>query len=86
MRIVFTQRAWDDYLWFQETDRKLLKRINQLIQEASRTPFAGMGKPEPLKADLSGYWSRRINDEHRLVYTSTGTDLIVVACRYHYSR
>ncbi len=86
MRIVFTQRAWDDYLWFQETDRKLLKRINQLIQEASRTPFAGMGKPEPLKADLSGYWSRRINDEHRLVYTSTGTDLIIVACRYHYSR
>jgi toxin YoeB len=86
MRLVFTESAWQDYLWFQEKDRQLLKRINQLIKDALRTPFEGLGKPEPLKADLAGYWSRRINDEHRLVYGLTDTDLVIISCRYHYAK
>jgi len=84
MNLTFTPSAWDDYQWFQQHDRRLLKRINQLIQDALRTPFEGIGKPEPLKGELSGYWSRRVNDEHRLVYTAKAGNLIVVACRYHY--
>ncbi|MCX6983419.1 MAG: Txe/YoeB family addiction module toxin [Lentisphaerae bacterium] len=84
MRLVFTESAWQDYLWFQEKDRQLLKRINMLIRDTLRTPFEGQGKPEPLKADLAGYWSRRINDEHRLVYGMTHTDLVIISCRYHY--
>jgi toxin YoeB len=83
-RFVFTPSAWADYIWFQENDKKLLKRVNALLKEAARTPFEGTGKPEPLRADLSGYWSRRINDEHRLVYSATDDDLIVIACRFHY--
>lgn len=86
MRIVFTQSAWEDYLWYQEQDRQLLKRVNQLIKDTLRTPFEGIGKPEALKADLSGYWSRRINDEHRLVYGVTKTEIVIVSCRYHYSK
>jgi len=86
MRLVFTESAWQDYLWFQEKNRPLLRRINQLIKDALRTPFEGLGKPEPLKADLAGYWSRRINDEHRLVYGVTGTDLVIISCRYHYTK
>lgn len=86
MRLVFTESAWQDYLWFQEKDRPLLKRINQLIKDTLRTSFEGLGKPEPLKADLAGYWSRRINDEHRLVYGVTGTDLVIISCRYHYTK
>jgi toxin YoeB len=86
MRIVFTESAWEDYQWFQEKDRQLLKRINQLLKDTLRTPFEGTGKPEALKADLSGYWSRRINDEHRLVYSVTKTDIIIISCRYHYSK
>jgi toxin YoeB len=69
MNLTFTPSAWDDYQWFVARDRKLLKRINQLVEVVLRTPFEGIGKPEPLKGDLSAYWSRRINDEHRLVYT-----------------
>jgi toxin YoeB len=84
MRIVFTDSAWNDYLWFQEHDRKLIKRINQLIRDASRSPFEGLGKPEPLKGELAGYWSRRITQEHRLVYSTAAADLIIVSCRYHY--
>jgi toxin YoeB len=86
MRIVFTQSAWEDYLWYQEQDRQLLKRVNQLIKETLRTPFEGIGKPEALKADLAGYWSRRINDEHRLVYGVTKSEIVIIACRYHYSK
>lgn len=86
MRIVFTESAWEDYQWFQEKDRQLLKRINQLIKDTLRTPFEGIGKPEALKADLSGYWSRRINEEHRLVYSIAKTDIIIISCRYHYSK
>lgn len=84
MNLTFTPSAWDDYQWFVQRDRKLVKRINQLIQDILRTPFEGIGKPEPLKGDLSGYWSRRITDEHRLVYTVKNDDVIVIACRYHY--
>lgn len=85
MKLCFTPSAGDDYLWFQEHDRKLLKRINLLIRDILRTPLQGIGKPEPLKADLAGYWSRRINDEHRLVYSATATEIVVIACPYHYS-
>lgn len=84
MRLVFTESAWDDYQWFVSHDRQLLKRINSLIKDVIRSPFDGIGKPEPLKADLSGYWSRRINDEHRLVYAVKAGDIVIVACRYHY--
>lgn len=84
MKIAFTDSAWQDYLWFQDQDRKLLKRVNMLLKDTIRSPFEGVGKPEPLKGDLSGYWSRRINDEHRLVYGVTKDELIVIACRFHY--
>ena len=84
MRLVFTESAWQDYLWFQENDLKLLKRINLLIKDALRSPFNGLGKPEPLRADLSGYWSRRINDEHRLVYGVAEGNLVIITCRFHY--
>jgi toxin YoeB len=73
MKIVFTQSAWQDYLWFQEYNRHLLKRINDLIKDAQRSPFRGIGKPEPLRGELSGCWSRRINAEHRLVYSVSQT-------------
>ncbi len=86
MKLSFTPSAWEDYLWFQEHDRNLLKRINLLIQDILRTPFEGIGKPEPLKAHLRGFWSRRINDEHRLMYAATATEITIIACRYHYSK
>lgn len=86
MKLGFTPAAWEDYLWFQDHDRKLLKRINLLIKDTLRTPFSGIGKPEPLKADLTGYWSRRISDEHRLIYAVTAADVTIIACRYHYSK
>ncbi|OQY82083.1 MAG: toxin YoeB [Anaerolineae bacterium UTCFX3] len=86
MKLVFAESAWEDHLWFQERDRQLLKRINQLIRETFQTPFEGMDKPEPLKADLSGYWSRRIDDQHRLVYGVIKNELVIIACRYHYSK
>lgn len=84
MRLVFTEIAWNDYLWFQTNNRTLLKRINLLIKECLRNPSDGLGKPERLKADLTGYFSRRIDDEHRLVYTVKEGDLVIVACRFHY--
>lgn len=84
VNILFTPEAWDDCLWFQQNDKAGLKRINLLIKEAQRSPFDGIGKPEPLKHNLSGFWSRRISDEHRLVYTVDGGSLQVVQCRYHY--
>ncbi|MEN2672318.1 Txe/YoeB family addiction module toxin [Herbaspirillum huttiense] len=83
-RIMFTAAAWDDYQYWQTQDRKTLKRINQLIREAQRTPFEGIGKPEPLKANLQGFWSRRIDDVNRLVYEATDDQLNIIACRYHY--
>ncbi|MEB3230860.1 MAG: Txe/YoeB family addiction module toxin [Leptolyngbyaceae bacterium] len=84
MKLTFTESGWEDYLWFQATDKKLLKKINTLLQDVKRSPFDGLGKPEPLKANLSGYWSRRINSEHRLVYEIKDDSIIVVACRFHY--
>jgi toxin YoeB len=86
MNIEFTPTAWEQYLWFQQHDRPLLKRINQLIKETSRTPFEGTGKPEALRSNLSGYWSRRITSEHRLVYRVTETKIVIVSCRFHYNK
>ncbi len=82
--ISFRKRAWEDYLYWQQTDKSMLKRINTLIKDIQRTPFSGLGKPEPLKHQFAGLWSRRINDEHRLVYTLMTEELIIVQCRYHY--
>ena len=76
--------AWEDYVYWQQNDRKILVRINELIRDCQRNPRSGIGKPEPLKHALSGYWSRRINEEHRLVYTVDGKTLIIAQCRYHY--
>ena len=84
MRLVFAEPAWEDYLFWQETDKKLLKRVNALIKETTRTPFEGTGKPEALKHALAGYWSRRINDEHRLVYKVDRDALLIAQLRYHY--
>ena len=84
MKIVFSSQAWEDYLHWQQKDRKLLKRINDLIKEIVRTPFEGTGKPEPLRHALGGYWSRRINDEHRLVYKVEGDAVLIAQARYLY--
>lgn len=80
----WTDDAWDDYLYWQTQDRKTLKRINKLIQDTERHPFEGIGKPEPLHGELSGYWSRRIDEVNRLVYSVKGETLIIVSCRTHY--
>jgi len=84
MQIKFATRAWEDYLYWQTTDRALLKRINTLIKDIERHPFDGLGKPEPLKHQLAGFWSRRIDDRHRLVYAIEGEVLLVAQCRDHY--
>jgi len=84
VRPIFAEQAWDDYLYWQKTDKKLLERINALIKDISRTPLTGIGKPEPLKNALSGYWSRRINDEHRIVYRIADGALFIAQLRYHY--
>lgn len=83
-RLTWTAVAWEDYLYWQGQDRKTLKRINALIQDALRHPFEGIGKPEALRENLSGFWSRRIDDTHRLVYTVQDDELAIIACRYHY--
>ena len=84
MKLVFSEHAWEDYLYWQRTDRKILQRINALIKEIQHTPFEGVGKPEPLKHGLSGYWSRRINEEHRSVYKVESDSLFLAQLRYHY--
>ena len=84
MKLVFSEQAWEDYLHWQAHDPKLLDRLNKLIVECTRTPFAGTGKPEPLRGPLNGWWSRRINLEHRLVYRPAGDSLLIAQCRYHY--
>lgn len=84
MNVSFTEIAWEDYTYWQNTDRKQVKKINELIKDIKRAPFEGIGKPESLKYDLKGKWSRRINDEHRLIYQVEGNHLIIYACRYHY--
>lgn len=82
--ISFSTVAWSDYVYWQGQDKKTLKRINNLINEAARTPFEGTGKPEPLRGDLSGYWSRRIDEVNRLVYRASDSELVIIACRFHY--
>ena len=82
--LVWDDNAWQDYLWWQQQDRKILKRINLLLQDITRNGNEGIGKPEPLKYDFAGYWSRRITDEHRLVYKVTETEVRIATCRYHY--
>jgi toxin YoeB len=84
VKLVFSETAWSDYLHWQRQDRKTLERINGLIRECLRTPFEGRGKPEPLRGELSGWWSRRIDLEHRLVYRVEGDALLIAQCRYHY--
>jgi toxin YoeB len=84
VKLAFTSRGWSDYTFWSESDRRMTRRINKLITDTLRDPFDGIGKPEPLRGDLSGYWSRRIDDEHRLVYKATESELIVVQARYHY--
>ena len=84
MKLVFADEAWEDYLNWQKQDRKMVERINKLIRETQRDPFSGMGKPEPLKHALSGYWSRRITDEHRMVYRVEGDQLQIAQLRFHY--
>jgi len=85
-RIIFSKNAWEDYISWQTEDKKTLKKINALIKDIQRTPYEGIGKPEPLKFDLAGLWSRRIDLEHRLVYRIDGSDLLIIACRYHYDK
>lgn len=84
MKFVFDEAAWEDYLWWQAQDRKLLRRINTLLADIARNGNEGIGKPESLKHGFSGYWSRRINAEHRLVYKIVGDEIRVALCRYHY--
>lgn len=84
MKIIFSESAWEDYLYWQQADKRVLKRTNELIQAIQRDPFQGIGKPEPLKYGLSGYWSRRINDEHRIVYKVQDDALLIAQCRGHY--
>ena len=86
MTLTFQTYAWEDYLYWQDHDRKMLRKLNRLIMECQRTPFSGTGKPEPLKGDFAGWWSRRIDQEHRLVYRVTDDALLIAQCRYHYDR
>ncbi len=84
MNVKFTYNSWQDYIYWQKTDKTIVKKINELIKKICRNPFKGTGKPEPLKYDLAGCWSRRITGEHRLVYKVENDEIIIIACRYHY--
>ena len=84
MNITFTEKAWAGYVYWQTQDKKILKKLNALIEEVTRTPFEGTGKPEPLRHELAGFWSRRISDEHRLIYRIKDGALEIAQCRYHY--
>lgn len=84
MKLIFDQQAWEDYQYWVETDNKILKRINKLIRDIQRTPYDGIGDPEPLKYDWSGFWSRRITKEHRLVYAVESNSIVIAQCRFHY--
>lgn len=84
MKLIFSELAWEDYLHWQKRDKKILSRINALIKVIQRTPFEGVGKPEPLKHALLGYWSRRIDETHRIVYTVKGNAILIAQLRYHY--
>ena len=84
MKLCWSTNAWNDYLFWQKNDKKKLARINTLIKETMKSPFGGIGNPEPLKHDLKGFWSKRIDKEHRLVYAYSDEELFILACRYHY--
>ncbi len=84
MRLIFADTAWEDYLYWQQHDKRLLERINRLIRETQREPYSGLGKPEPLRHALSGFWSRRITEEHRMVYKVEGDALLLAQLRYYY--
>ncbi|GJQ64710.1 MAG: toxin YoeB [Melioribacteraceae bacterium] len=84
MKYIFVDESWEDYLYWQKNDKKLVKRINELLKDISRTPFTGLGKPEPLKHKYKGYWSRRIDHEHRLIYKVTDDSILIAKCRFHY--
>ncbi|MDY6050450.1 MAG: Txe/YoeB family addiction module toxin [Corynebacterium sp.] len=86
MPLTWSDDAWEDYLWWQANDRRLLKRINQMVRDIARNGNSGIGKPEPLKHALTGYWSRRLTDEHRLVYKVEDDTVVIVSCRYHYGK
>ena len=86
MRIIFSKNAWEDYTSWHTSDKKVLHKINELIKDIQRTPFEGKGKPESLKYDLAGFWSRRIDLEHRLVYQIENTDILIYSCKYHYDK
>lgn len=84
MRYIFVEESWEDYCYWQKTDKKMVKRINELLKDISRNHFSGLGKLEPLKYKFSGFWSRRIDREHRLIYTVKGEDILIAKCRFHY--
>ena len=84
MKLIFSENAWEDYLYWQKNDKQTLKRINKLIKDSQRDSFSGIGKPEPLKHALAGYWSRRINEEHRYVYKPLKDEILIIQLRYHY--
>ncbi len=84
MKLIFAEEAWEDYCYWQKTDKKILKRLNELIKDITRNGYEGIGKPEPLKHNLRGYWSRRITAEHRIVYTVEGDSVLIAQCRCHY--
>ena len=84
MKLIWSEKSWDEYCSWQSTDKKILKKINSLLKDIKREPFEGIGKPEPLKYELAGCWSRRITDEHRLVYIVDDTEISIVSCKYHY--
>jgi toxin YoeB len=84
MKYIFVDESWEDYQYWLKTDKKILGRINDLIKDISRTPYTGLGKPEPLKYKYKGFWSRRITDEHRLIYQVKGDEILILKCRFHY--
>jgi len=84
VKYIFVDESWDDYLFWQETDKKMLQRINDLLKDISRNPFSGIIKPEPLKYKYKGFWSRRINEEHRLIYQFRDGEILIAKCRFHY--
>ncbi len=84
MKYIFVDESWEDYLYWQKTDKKILARVNELLKDISRNPFSGIGKPEPLKHKYKGFWSRRIDEEHRLIYKVQDKEILIAKCRFHY--
>jgi toxin YoeB len=84
MKYTFVDESWEDYLYWQRTDKKMMLKINELLRDISRTPYSGLGKPEPLKYKYKGFWSRRITDEHRLIYRFSDDEILIAKCRFHY--